>query len=53
MPIGFSFSRGTYRGKSQLQAAAQRVADRAKHYETQLNGCRRLLERGSPWWRPF
>ena len=47
------FSRGTHRGKSQLQSAARRVADRASNYETQLNGCRRLLKRGGRWWRPF
>ena len=47
------FSRGTYRGKSQLHSAARRVADRASNYETQLDGCRRLLKRGGRWWRPF
>ena len=47
------YARGTYRGKSQLQNSARRVAGNAQKYERQLKGCERGLQRGRRWWSPF
>ena len=47
------YARGTYRGKDLVQGAARKVADRAKKYERQLDGCERRLNRGRRWWSPF
>ncbi len=47
------YARASYRGKGQVQAAARKVADRAKKYERQLQDCERRLKRGRRWWSPF
>ncbi len=39
------FNRGSYRGKRDLIASAERVAGRAATYRAQLDGCRRNLDR--------
>ena len=41
------YQRGTYAGKDWLISAARNVQDNASRYETQLQGCRRELDR--PW----
>lgn len=47
------YSKGSYRGKGQLQNAARRVAERAQTYDSQLQGCQRRLNRGRRWWSPI
>ena len=45
------FEERTYKHKKWLMQTAKEVAARASHYEVQLNGCRKQLERH--WWWPF
>lgn len=44
------YRRKTYRNKSWLVDVARKVEARAKHYNTQLAGCREQLE-AKPWWQ--
>lgn len=39
------YASGSYRRKPEVQRYANSVAQRASHYQTQLNGCRKKLER--------
>ena len=39
------YARGSYLKKPEVQRYANSVAQRATHYQTQLNGCRKKLER--------
>ena len=39
------YARGSYRKKPNVQRYANQVAQRAVHYQTQLNGCRKKLQR--------
>jgi len=49
-PAGYR--RGSFRNKPRLEAAAARVALRARRYRAQLEGCRDALD-DMLWWRAF
>lgn len=45
------FEKRTYKNQKWLLETARSVSNRASHYETQLSGCRKELDRH--WWWPF